>query len=310
MRKQITAILSALLGFLFLAGVSLSQSVTPAGLASLKGAGVPDAGGIGDVLSGWAAWWSVARSYSIATAGTKAYNVCSPLGTNCVDVFSNAVTGIVPTPAPGGVTCNNVTYICVVDEAYDQTGNGCPVLQATLANMPALYIGALGTSNGLSSTNASGTYLKSSCSASSPVPFTFSAVYKITTGGIDEHIIDVTSHDINFGQITTGAGEIRMYSGSGSTSNGFNTTAADNAFHAANGTFRVSSGGGSTMYLDGTSNSSTSPDGTSLSGNYEWPGGKDGQYLTGIVMEGGVYPGDAASAFSALNSNQHTFYGF
>src|SRR5215472_8943212 len=53
----------------------------------------------GDAGVTFTSWWSTSFAYSAAKRGTKAVNLCNPGGTNCVDVNSDATTGIV-TNAP------------------------------------------------------------------------------------------------------------------------------------------------------------------------------------------------------------------
>lgn len=83
---------------------------------------------VGDIVSGAYAFWSCSRTYSAATRGNKACNICQSNGTTCADVYSDPGTGYVPVPVIGGFTCDNS---CQVKTMYDQTGNGHDCTQAT-----------------------------------------------------------------------------------------------------------------------------------------------------------------------------------
>ena len=53
--------------------------------------------------------WFGTYAFTAAKRGTKAVNVCNVTNTTCVDVNSDATTGIVPNPSPGGIACDNTS---------------------------------------------------------------------------------------------------------------------------------------------------------------------------------------------------------
>jgi hypothetical protein len=86
----------------------------------------------------------------------------------------------------------------------------------------------------------------------------------------------------------------------------FNLTAADNAAHAVN--FLLDSVAGVAAYVDGT-NSVFSGAVSSFSSPANI-GGVSSQNLSGKMAEYGVWFSDKTVNNSAMNSNQHTYWGF
>lgn len=109
-------------------------------------AAAPTYTGPGDIVS-FTAWWGV-RAYSgaIVTAGTQALvNLSRASDSHTCDIIVSGTGGLGNTAncSTGGdngtavaTWCSATT--CSVTEAYDQTGNGNNVVQATGANRPAL----------------------------------------------------------------------------------------------------------------------------------------------------------------------------
>jgi hypothetical protein len=81
-------------------------------------------------------------------------------------------------------------------------------------------------------------------------------------------------------------------------------TATDSVWHALQGLIAATGN----VYLDGTSN--TGSPGTPTPGGNTLIGNGVGGFLTGAVSEAGTIASNASANFSALNSNQHSFWSF
>jgi hypothetical protein len=82
-------------------------------------------------------------------------------------------------------------------------------------------------------------------------------------------------------------------------------TANDDATHAMQ---CIVNGASSVAYIDGSSNSVNAGGGT-LTGNFGY--GNGGNILTGNFFEGGFWAGAFSGGNqSAMNSNQHSYWGF
>lgn len=89
-----------------------------------------------DVVSGCVSYWGL-RAASVATRGSNAINLCNVLDAVCVDVASDASTGMVVIPTVGGSSCAVVT--CTIKSFYDPI-SGNTQTQATIANRATLTV--------------------------------------------------------------------------------------------------------------------------------------------------------------------------
>lgn len=309
-RQRALAALLLLLALLIGAQPSVAQTTAP-GLSILAAPASGAYVGPGDVTTGWIGWYSCAFAFSAATRGSLACNVCNSVGANCVDVSSNAITGVVPTPAPGGTSCTNITP-CIVDIAYDQSGSGHPLSNLkSNTSSPQLNIAALGASQGLSIGLNLATSVGLSGSIGSPArPFSFSVVYKTApaTTGTGQHILEQAGGaDLNLGNLNGMTNIARMFV----APSGFNGTATDGVFHAAQASYRSGSSG--QINVDGTTASGSLGTNT-FTTNFDigiGSGGSGNTSLNGIVMEAGILSSDSSGAVATnLNANQHSRYGF
>lgn len=80
------------------------------------------------------------QALSAATRGTKLLNVCLPADVACADAVSDASTGTLVIPSPGGTACGTSigVNLCTVKTAYSLTGSGHDATQATILNRPLL----------------------------------------------------------------------------------------------------------------------------------------------------------------------------
>ena len=264
--------------------------------------------GPGDVVSGATAFWSPSRAYSAAKRGTTAMTVCTALDAQCVAVASDATTGIVPVPNPGGLgLCNNTTIPCTIKTLNDQTGNGNDVTQATIANRPTLVVATLGSATVYAQfVGATPQILVSSTSSAFTKPF--------TAIDFSERNGAFTTTGAILGFKGTNTGEFQ-YSNATNTVRIINlttlsATAADSAFHSIIGVFNNTT---SALVVDGSATSGASGSANVASSQFciaDFSGCTTGTAPgTMLFTEGGWYQlGFNSTQYGNMNTNQATFY--
>ena len=261
--------------------------------------------GPGDITSGAIAFLSAGRAYNAAyaaitgsladlvAAGNGAV-VCTlkALTTGFVNLTSSACSG--STPAAACAAANGGS--CKVTKLYDQTGTGNHVVQATLANMPALTFSA---QNGLpcpAGTNNASMNLESAGTISQAAPYSITVVGEHTSSSIGRAI----SNDAQQTMGWTAANTATVNNGST-----VSLTVADNAFHAL---LAVASATAPLFAADSSANTSTSSNGSqTLSSNIYFMsrGGAQG-LLSGFVCEAGIWPADLNSSYQAMLANMRS----
>lgn len=94
--------------------------------------------GPGDKGLTFGVFWGL-YAYTAASRGSNVVNVCNQANTTCVDVATDATTGLPTNPSPGGSACtvSGGGNFCTIKTFYDQTGNGFAVTQNTAASRVA-----------------------------------------------------------------------------------------------------------------------------------------------------------------------------
>ncbi len=293
------AIWAALLYLLF-----FGQSIPFPGPGTAHSAAAPYSGP-GDVVSANSlAWWGL-RAYSAATAGNKAARVCLALDVSCGDLLTNAVTGNLDLASLGAPDC--VMFTCTISTLYDQTGalqctgsTACDLTQSNESLRPILTPSCQGSLPCITWT-ASKVLMTAGGTPGSVGVVSISAVGERT--GSTSSFADLTSAggggDVQFG-FTNSTNTALLYAGNIATA-----AANDNALHAMQA---LLNGGSSIIYVDGSS-SSVSAGGNSAASAALCMGNCNNG-LAGISMEVGWWTGDKSTSFSALNANQHAYWGF
>lgn len=258
--------------------------------------------GVGDIASGAIAYWGL-RAYSAAKRGTKVANLCDASDVHCADALSDSTTGalVVPSSNPNCTVSNT----CTVKILYDQIGTGCSgncdLSQSTIADRPTLTINCSGfTSQPCMTFASTQAGLNGPTFITSPIaqPITFSAVMK-RTSNFTTRMDTLGDGHITMGwESTTNTAFIL-----GGTPFG-DATASNSTWHALQGLF---SGASSNLTVDGSSNSITTGT-TGLSGVFCM--GNCFAGTDGTIAEFAPWGSDKSANFAALNSNQHTFWGF
>lgn len=281
------------------------------------GKGTPGAGvtyqGPGDIVSGATFWGSCARAYNAAYAnGTNSLCdlVDSAAPTSVICTLRVKTTGFVDltgTYCTGSVTpatkCAAATGgICNVSKVYDQTGNSNHLTQTTALNQPTLTFSALNSLPGMSGV------LANNPNIGSP-NLTISQPYTMVT--VSERTGSFTTE-----QVAVGSGTATIYLGYqavantalSTTSSAITATASDSAFHALQSVYNGASG---VLTVDGSDTTGNNGTGNFSANTFRFFRGNSGFSLTGIVMEGGIWPsGFTSGNRTSVNSNMHGSNGY
>lgn len=294
-----------LLGLLLLAHAFLGQTI-PIPTTNVAGGSPPSYTGPGDIqTTGAIAWWGL-RAYSAAQAGTKAINVCNVGDAACADLSTNASGNLVVTTI-GGSDCSIV--ICTIRVFYDQTGltncnsAACDLVAGIIAQRPVFTPNCFGSLPCATFAGFQFGETGNIITITVNQPFTISGVQERT--GTFTSFADVTASPdtgsaAQFG-FTNSANSFFLYAGSVVSVSGI----ADGSPHAIQGLFNGASG---QIYADGTGTTVNPGTGTPTGAAMVLGGAPNA--LTGIIAEIGWWTGDQSTHFSAMNSNQHTYWGF
>lgn len=259
--------------------------------------------GPGDINGAAVAWYGL-RAFNAAKRGTKVANVCNSTGgvdVGCADLLSDVTTGALVPATVSGITCPGAN--CTVKTLYDQAGTNCSgttacdVTQATVANRPTLTTAAI-------TCNGSSQRLLGSTNLTQAQPFSVSYVAKRTTfASTFANVIAFGNLNVQIGYADT-TGNAFLYGGSVAYA-----TAAENTMHAVQGLMNQST---SAMYIDGTNTAglSVSVDSPSATPTIICSSNSPDNWLNGQILETGIWGGNVTANNSAMNSNQHTFWGF
>ncbi len=272
-----------------------------AGTLGLLGAGpgsravAPSYTGPGDVVASAVGWWGL-RCYNTAYAGSVA---------QIFDAATGSTTQTLLTCSAGGTINETINSLattcavaCVVATLYDQSGNAHDATQGSNSTRPTLVLNCIGS---LSCMNFSGSQYLNVAPANATQPWTVSAVYNHTGAAAFTSVYGDGSGN-GYGIVTgSSANQIITWAGSALTA-----TATDSSPHAIQA---IGNGGSSVAYVDGSATNGAAG-ANQLTGAGSAIGNGFGAYA-GRIMEVGVW----GSAFSggnqsAMNSNQHTYWGF
>ena len=268
----------------------------------------PSYAGPGDVETGWAFWGGL-RGYSAAYSTGS--NPCLDLHSDSTGVLVGAVnilsTGAldVATAAPlisGGAS--------KIGKLYDQSGNGRHFTQATLANMPTLSLSVIGALPAMLFSDNS--FLKNATAFldGQAAPFSMTALAQRTGQTTNFNFIFATDDLLAPWLAFSPSANLVEISQNGVAEP--TATASDNSFHAVNALFN---GASSAIYVDGSNNVVNAGTGA-ITATQGWLIGcgddanPTGHGMNGYINEVGVLVGDKSSSFSAINSQQHTYWGF
>jgi len=273
--------------------------------------------GLGDAVTGATAYWSCSRAYSSVTTASKACNICDAANTHCVDVYSDAGTGIVPVPKPDGSTpCDNSGNICTVQTVYNQVSPGNYNFgQSTAASRPTLAISSLGSAVqyikfvGTSSQHMDGNTGPNL--SNNPTTYVFYSQRNgsfTTEGTILSNQTGLTTQQTDYKNATNSLSVVNVISNT--------VTASDSAWHSIQ-TIANGASPASFVWVDSTlTTANLSATGTTTKlcmgslGNGGTTCTATGFYVTAIIGEIAIYDGVAfnATQHDNVNANQAAFY--
>lgn len=260
--------------------------------------------GPGDVVASAYAWWGL-RAYTNASIGTNAVRLREDGGNTESDFATIAGGGLNLTAITAFKGANNL----FVTKLYDQTGGGNDLIQATAGQQPAFTLGVLGTLPAMQFTAASGMKLALfAATATVNQAYTHVFVMNLTSIGSEtrpfgaEAVSDVWLFE------RTGGNVMALYAGSVSGTAAFTA----GSWHSAQAVFN---GAASSITVDGATTSGLNPGAGNISAERLIMGddrsGAAFETITGYITEGGIWPIEFSGAqLTAMNSNQHTYWGF
>jgi hypothetical protein len=263
----------------------------------------------GDIVGGFTAWWSPAFAYSAsyaASGGNIALLVDSATGlttytmTALPDGTANVAGAAASSACSGG---------CKIKTLYDQTGNGNNLTQATLSAMPTMKFNCIGSLPCASFVEGNSQFLATAGNISSPLsqPLTITEVSNDNTAGTNgAHIASSNSAETSVGPYFYT--DYAIYAGN---TNGYYTGYTQAAWHAIQSNVQQ---GSAAFYVDGSTpsfNNSATIGTAGISAKLEMGSNGYNNYATAYIGEAGVMSGSFTSTQnSAMNSNQHTRWGF
>lgn len=255
--------------------------------------------GPGDIVSFLS--WGGLRAYSAATRGNNALNVCNPGDAACADVVTDATTGNLVLTTIGGHDCTMDD--CTAKIIYDQTAGGscsgsCNLVQATEASRFTLKHNCVNTTLWCLVMPGGSQQMISAGNATFTLPYSMSTVANRTTvvsyanviglgsGGVVELGFDISANNsFLFGNVL------------------FTAATTDNSFHSIQGLLASTS----KLVIDG---SVTTGGNEALGRTLALCVGACGNAPTAQAVEFGWANADLSSSFSALSTNQHSYWGF
>jgi hypothetical protein len=273
------------------------------GISALSGTG---SGGFpGNVVAGAKAWWGL-RAYTTATAGTKSANVCNAGDANCADVNTLANGNFDVTTAQGApLNCGGAGGTCTIKTLYDKSGSlactggvACDVTNVTAAARPTLVFNCTGTLPCMAFSGAASQQLVSAVlTATIAQPNTASFVSQRTSGVVLAGVIGPTGTVFGYGT----ANLVDMSGGTPVTA-----AATDATLHAVQA---VLNGASSAFDVDSVLTGPLNAGATGTSGIINMGSTGAANFLTGQIMEVGLWP----VAFSPIqqanmNTNQHNYW--
>lgn len=296
---RIAIVLAAFLAI----AVSAHAQLTMTGVGGAFGGGAAAYQGPGDVASGAAAWWGF-RAYNVAYAtGSNPAAIIDRLSDHTTQTINILNTGYFDA-ASAATFCAATT--CVVNQLYDQTGNGNHLVWLGEGTAPAVTSSALNTFSCATFTASSNDELLTSGNFTRGQPLT--AVYsaKRSNGSPSAYntVLGDGTTNVQMG-FNNASGTIFMYSGNAIPT----TTATEGAMHAVQNIMHDATQ--SKFVVDGTVSNVTLGNTSGWAASPIRAGVGTGSF-GGVVCEAGIWPIDMSSPTNfttTLNTNMHAAYG-
>lgn len=304
MRRVITATLLATIFTCFAQAQLLTRGVGSGG----TGGAAATYQGPGDIISGALAWWGL-RCYNAAYAGNVADVWDGATGSTTETLLTCSAGGTInETINPLSTTC---AVSCKIKTLYDQSGalsctgsTACDLAQATNANRPAYTQNCTGLGAG----KPCATFVAASTQSLRKTTNIFTQAQPLSQSTIAQRTGSTTS----FNTVCGSSGSALEFNSTANRLGAFfgahvSAVANDNTWHAEQ---LLVNGASSSLMIDGSS-SSVNPGTNTVSGNLQvGVNGVNAVPLDGTFTECGMWAGDKSASFGALNTNQHSYWGF
>lgn len=305
MRKSAVLALAFLLT---LAAPAQSQELLlmGAGVKATGGGGGGSYTGPGDVTAA-AAYWSASWAYSSASRGNNAIQACNASDANCVDIATDATTGLlkISTTNVGANPCNDSTNVCTIKTWYDQTGNGHTMTNATIAERATLLVSCTGLGTGVScSTSTAAKYTDAINTTQSQAFTTLWVANRNTSTGTDEVVMSDDGFNFKVGYgFFAAANRVNCSAGTDQQISGV----SDGTWYQV---ACVMNGASGAIQIDSTSTTKDMGTNTLSAEKIRWLY-QGGDYMKGKVAMGAFYASGLSSGnISSISSAQHTIGGF
>lgn len=278
----------------------------------LMGAGVKVAGGgggysgPGDVTAA-AAYWSASWAYSAASRGNNAIQACNASDANCVDIPTDATTGLlaISTTNVGANPCNDSTNVCTIKTFYDQTGNGHTMTNTTISERATLLVTCTGLGTGVScSTGTAAKYVDAINTTQAQAYTALWVANRNTSTGTDDVVLSADDFSFKGGYgFFAAANRVNCSSGSDQQVSGVN----DGTWYQV---ACVMNGASGAIQIDATSTTKNMGTGGPSAAKLRWLyQGSD--FMKGKVAMGAFYSSGLSSGdISSISSANHTIGGF
>jgi hypothetical protein len=285
--------------------------------------------GPGDIVSGANVFYGV-RAYNAAYAAAngKLLNIVRSSDSHACDVLATPFGGMGVTASCGTGGDNGQSAYsfclgatCSVATLYDQSGalacggSACDLTQATSALQPPLQFYCSGAQPCIGPWGI-GRVMSRASSPTQGQPFTFSQVYELSASNLCSNnfcsflVSDAAGNYVGSVYDTSGGLDTFSLEANPISSRACSSFLARGVFHASQGVFN---GNASTGFTDGSASSCASGVGTAGMANSLLIGadGFGDDLANALMSEIGAWPGAFnGTQQSAMNTNQHSFYGF
>lgn len=259
--------------------------------------------GVGDIASGWLAWFGM-RAYNAAyaTGSHAAMDIVDQAGANTLTVNILSTGALDVASISAWVTAHTVTTI-LVTKLYDQTGNGFHLTQATVGAMPTLLLAqTIGSGSFPLMLLANGQQMLSATAPTYGTTPSFSAVLNATPVGGFTTVFGTNTGNAGGIWTTAASHVVELYSGTAATA-----PLTAGTWGAVQGMYN---GASSSLYVNGTSTGSLSPGTFNETGVLAFGGALGGFKWGGKITEMGVIAGNLSGGNqSGVNGNQTAYYG-
>lgn len=281
----------------------LNGMIGPSTIISGGGGGAYS--GPGD-LTGASVWWGL-RAYSAAYASSAGpcVDLLDQAGANGTTIHVKNDGTLDVAAIATWVAAHSVTTI-VINQLYDQTGNAIHLASSSsLSTRPTLVLGPVtGLASSRPSLLFSGTQeITSTASLTQAQPVSVGSVARRSNTSAGYAVAATVGNEPQIG-----------FTGTANTAGGFagsfatQTASPDGNFFALHGVFN---GAATIMNVDGSSGTAGSTSNGYSSSGLRMGEDSFGNFLTGNVQEGGIWPVALSGPnMTALSANQHAYWGF